>query len=89
MFENAGQSCIALSRVYVHESHYDDFLTLASQYCQNRKIMGPFISTVDVVDAFVDSHHAAKKIKCSDSGSSQGLITPITFPLLSGACAFL
>jgi len=30
-FYNAGQSCCAIERVYVHESHYEDFVEAARE----------------------------------------------------------
>jgi acyl-CoA reductase-like NAD-dependent aldehyde dehydrogenase len=45
MFFNSGQSPIALSRVYVHETIYDEWLKKAVEYCRNQKMGDPFDST--------------------------------------------
>ena len=42
MFYNAGQICVALSRVFVHESCYDEFLSKAVEFCRSIKICDPF-----------------------------------------------
>jgi len=41
-FHNSGESCTSLSRVYVHETLYDQFVTQAVEYCRQQKLGDPF-----------------------------------------------
>lgn len=66
IFGNSGQCCNALSRVFVHDTLYETFLDLATGYCSDRKICGPFCSTEDEKATSHDPLHVY--VTDSDSG---------------------
>ncbi len=45
---NGGQSCCAVERIYVHNSHFDKFVEQASQFMNNLKIGDPMNDSIDM-----------------------------------------
>ncbi len=77
IFNNSGQCCNALSRVYVHESVYDEFLDIATGLAVNRKIAAAFIPLDETEETKeMKQHHQQHPfINIKDSDADQGPMT--------------
>lgn len=87
---NAGQSCCAVERVYVHESHYDAFLSravaLAEAYVTGDPLddsttLGPMASKagIDTLEAQVeDAVGRGARVLCGGERSADGRFFPAT-----------
>jgi acyl-CoA reductase-like NAD-dependent aldehyde dehydrogenase len=81
---NAGQSCCAVERVYVHRKHYDEFLTRAARELAHYRIgdpldpattMGPLAhrTALDVLDRQVkDARARGARVLCGGTRSDCG-----------------
>lgn len=47
-FDNAGQVCISVQRIYVHQKIYDEFLSKFIELTKGLKIGNPFDETIDI-----------------------------------------
>ncbi|GFR53001.1 hypothetical protein Agub_g15693, partial [Astrephomene gubernaculifera] len=71
LFFNHGQCCAAGSRVFVHESIYDEFVAKSTEAAQKRKVGDPFHSQSDQGPQ-VDSDQFSKVLGYIDSGKREG-----------------
>jgi acyl-CoA reductase-like NAD-dependent aldehyde dehydrogenase len=90
-FINAGQTCAALKRLYVHEDQYDDVVRKFSEYVSkipvgngldSKNLIGPVCNRMqlDRVAAYVDDARAngAAIVTGGKRGSSPGFFYPLT-----------
>lgn len=56
-FYNAGQSCCAVERVYVHEKHYQRFIEAASELIQSQYIMGDPLDPATTLGPLAQAQH--------------------------------
>jgi acyl-CoA reductase-like NAD-dependent aldehyde dehydrogenase len=68
---NAGQSCCAVERVYVHESHYDAFINGAKKLLQEYKLGNPLNDTT-TMGPIAQPRHPSFLVKQVEEAVSQG-----------------
>lgn len=71
LFFNHGQCCVAASRVYVHESVYDEFVELSGKAALDRKVGDPFDDTT-VQGPQVDQDQLDKILGFIEGAKKQG-----------------
>jgi acyl-CoA reductase-like NAD-dependent aldehyde dehydrogenase len=70
-FYNMGQNCTAGSKIYVHESIYDDFLAKAKEMTAARKTGDPF-DEATIHGPQIDQKQLNKVLEMIQSGVDEG-----------------
>lgn len=71
LFFNQGQVCTAASRLFVHESVYDEFCAKAAEYARKRKVGDPFEAETEQGPQ-IDNEQFEKILGYIESGKEQG-----------------
>lgn len=56
-FYNAGQSCCAVERVYVHEKHYERFIEAASELIKQQYVLGNPLDAATTMGPIAQAQH--------------------------------
>jgi len=70
-FFNSGQICVGISRVFIHEDSYDEFIELVKQGAEGRAVGDPFLDGVDM-GPLVDQAQMERVLSYIEQGISQG-----------------
>lgn len=70
-YSNSGQSCISVQRIYVHESRFEDFLTLFEEQVRGLKVGDPLDPGTDV-GSMVDEDAAERVVSWTAKAAADG-----------------
>ncbi|KZS95332.1 succinate semialdehyde dehydrogenase [Sistotremastrum niveocremeum HHB9708] len=90
-FFNAGQSCCAVERIYVHDSLYDDFVREYAQQVQNYKLGDPTTEGINLgpVVSVASANRIRKQVADAVSQGAKPLIAEDKFPQATPGSAFV